>query len=111
MLRLMELPEPERRAMGERGHDHMRAHYGLGRVVERWEELYREVLARKGPALAPRVSGVGGTDLALRRRRRSGGRRATEDLQILLPEVQPAPAHRVVQLAIRRRSSAPVRPA
>ena len=61
MLRLMELPLPERRSMGDRGHGHIQSHYGLGRVAERWEELYREVLARKGLVLAPRVSGVGGS--------------------------------------------------
>jgi glycosyltransferase involved in cell wall biosynthesis len=48
MLRLMELPEDERRAMGGRGHDHVRQHYGLARVVERYEAAYREVLRRKG---------------------------------------------------------------
>jgi glycosyltransferase involved in cell wall biosynthesis len=53
MLGLMGLPMPERRAMGDAGHQHVRSHYGLGRVAERWEELYREVLARKGLALAP----------------------------------------------------------
>jgi glycosyltransferase involved in cell wall biosynthesis len=53
MLRLMELSETERRAMGDRGREVIRAHYGLNRVVERWEELYRDVLARKGLTLAP----------------------------------------------------------
>ena len=53
MLRLMELSETERRAMGDRGREVIRAHYGLNRVVERWEELYRDVLARKGWTLAP----------------------------------------------------------
>jgi glycosyltransferase involved in cell wall biosynthesis len=47
MLRLMNLSEAERRALGERGRDHIRTNYGLHRVVERWEELYREVLAEK----------------------------------------------------------------
>jgi len=56
MLRLMALPESDRRAMGERGRERVRNRYGLGRVVERWMELYREVLARKGLALAPPVS-------------------------------------------------------
>jgi glycosyltransferase involved in cell wall biosynthesis len=51
MLRLMELPETQRRRMGGRGREHIRAQYALSRVVERWEALYREVLARKG--LAP----------------------------------------------------------
>jgi glycosyltransferase involved in cell wall biosynthesis len=53
MLRLMRLPEVERRAMGERGHDHVRSRYGLGVMVERWEHLYREVLAENRPTLAP----------------------------------------------------------
>jgi glycosyltransferase involved in cell wall biosynthesis len=48
MLRLTGLPEARRRSMGDRGHDHIRTHYGLGRVAERWEEVYREVLGRKG---------------------------------------------------------------
>src|SRR5262245_29260894 len=52
LLRLMALPEAERRAMGARGHDHVRQHYGLGRVVERYEAAYREVLRRKGAAAA-----------------------------------------------------------
>jgi glycosyltransferase involved in cell wall biosynthesis len=55
MLRLSGLSERERRAMGERGREHIRTHYDLGRVAERWEELYREVLARKGLALAPQL--------------------------------------------------------
>jgi glycosyltransferase involved in cell wall biosynthesis len=53
MLQLMELSETERRSMGDRGRDVIRAHYGLNRVVERWEELYRDVLARKGLTLGP----------------------------------------------------------
>jgi glycosyltransferase involved in cell wall biosynthesis len=53
MLRLTRMDEPQRRALGERGRQHIQAHYGLARVAERWEELYREVLARKGLALAP----------------------------------------------------------
>jgi glycosyltransferase involved in cell wall biosynthesis len=48
MLRMMGLSETQRRSMGERGREHVRTHYGLGRLVERWEDLYREVLARKG---------------------------------------------------------------
>jgi glycosyltransferase involved in cell wall biosynthesis len=51
MLRLMALDPPARRAMGDRGREHVRAHYELHRVVERWEELYREVQERKGLAL------------------------------------------------------------
>ncbi|MGN6391246.1 MAG: glycosyltransferase [Gemmatimonadales bacterium] len=48
MLRLMSLGESERRAMGARGRERVLSVYGLTRVVERWEALYREVLARKG---------------------------------------------------------------
>ncbi|HUR96232.1 MAG TPA: glycosyltransferase [Gemmatimonadales bacterium] len=56
MRRMMELPASERRAMGERGREHVRSQYGLQRVVERWEDLYRAVLARKGRALEPSLS-------------------------------------------------------
>ena len=47
MGRLMELPEHQRRSMGARGREHVRTHYGLQRVAEQWEALYREVLSRK----------------------------------------------------------------
>jgi glycosyltransferase involved in cell wall biosynthesis len=53
MLRLTRMPESERLGMGERGREHIREHYDLARVAERWEGLYREVLARKGPPPAP----------------------------------------------------------
>ena len=56
MLRLMELDERERKAMGERARDQVQAHFGLARTVERWEELYREVLSRNGFALAATLS-------------------------------------------------------
>jgi glycosyltransferase involved in cell wall biosynthesis len=56
MLRLMNLPEPQRRAMGQSGREHVRSHYGLGRMVEQWEDLYCEVLSRKG--LVPRAGAV-----------------------------------------------------
>ncbi len=49
-LRLMSLSEADRRDMGRRGREHVRAHYGLDRVAEQWESLYREVAARKRPA-------------------------------------------------------------
>lgn len=56
MLRLMALPEGERRAMGEDGRDHVRSSYGLHRVAERWERVYRDALARKGVTLEPSAS-------------------------------------------------------
>jgi glycosyltransferase involved in cell wall biosynthesis len=48
MLRLMALPETERRAMGARGREQVRREYGLERVVDRYETIYRGVLDRKG---------------------------------------------------------------
>ena len=56
MLRLMGLSPAERRAMGERGRENIRIHHGLTRMVDQWEDLYREVLARKGLVLAPTLS-------------------------------------------------------
>ncbi len=53
MLRLMEQAPERRRDMGECGREHVRVHYGLGRVVERWQDLYRQVSVRKGLNLAP----------------------------------------------------------
>lgn len=55
MLRLCRMPAEERRRMGERGRDHIRTHYDLGRVAERWEALYLEVLAQKGLGPAPQI--------------------------------------------------------
>ena len=52
MLRLSALPDTERRRMGGRGREHIRTHYGVQRLADRWEELYREVLTRKGLAVA-----------------------------------------------------------
>jgi glycosyltransferase involved in cell wall biosynthesis len=52
MLRLIALPDAQRRPMGERGCEHVRASYGLSRVVDRWLEIYRGVLERKGISLA-----------------------------------------------------------
>jgi glycosyltransferase involved in cell wall biosynthesis len=37
--------------MGERAREHVRRHYDLSRIVDRWEELYRELWARKGLAV------------------------------------------------------------
>jgi glycosyltransferase involved in cell wall biosynthesis len=60
MLRLMELSDAQRASMGQRGRQRVRTEYGLRRVVDRWEELYREVLVRKGRGLAPAASQAGG---------------------------------------------------
>jgi glycosyltransferase involved in cell wall biosynthesis len=56
MLRLMQLPESERRAMGARGRERVRSEFGLSRTVERWEQVYREVLSRKGLDPRPAAS-------------------------------------------------------
>ena len=56
MLQLMGLSDEQRRAMGERGREHVRANYGLHRVAERWERVYWDALARKGLTLEPSAS-------------------------------------------------------
>jgi glycosyltransferase involved in cell wall biosynthesis len=56
MLQLSSVPEPERQQMGRRGREHVRTHYGLARMIDRWEELYHDVLTRKRPQLAPALS-------------------------------------------------------
>ena len=50
MLRLIRRPRPNG-TRWESGREHVRLHYGLARVVDRWEEVYREVWARKGIAV------------------------------------------------------------
>jgi glycosyltransferase involved in cell wall biosynthesis len=56
MLRLMELPATERRALGDRGCERVRTLYGLSQTVERWEQLYRQVLSRNGLSPSPPLS-------------------------------------------------------
>lgn len=48
MLRLAALPEAERAAMGKRAREHVAAKYRFEGIVERWENLYAELLERKG---------------------------------------------------------------
>jgi glycosyltransferase involved in cell wall biosynthesis len=48
MLRLMSLSEEERWRMGKLARQHIEARYSLDRVVNQWEALYRELLAKKG---------------------------------------------------------------
>lgn len=64
MLRLGRLDPAARRAMGQRGRAHVRADYGLRRVADRWEAIYRDVLARKGRVVDAEAPG---TDLSARR--------------------------------------------
>ena len=46
--RIMAMPEEERKRMGEAGRAHVEANYSLEHVVSLWEELYTELLSRKG---------------------------------------------------------------
>jgi len=48
MEKMMALPKEKRLEMGEAGRAHIKANYSLERVVDQWEELYRELLQRKG---------------------------------------------------------------
>lgn len=48
MVRVMDLPQEERLRMGKAGRRHVEANYSLDRIVDQWEALYRELLARKG---------------------------------------------------------------
>ena len=48
MMRLIALPDAERRSLGERDASTCGLRYGLSRVVDRWLEVYRRVLERKG---------------------------------------------------------------
>lgn len=48
MIKMMNLPEPERKAMGQAGRVYIEANYSLEKVVDRWEALYKELLTKKG---------------------------------------------------------------
>jgi len=47
MLRLMSLPQDERKHMGERARRYIEDNFALERIVDRWEQLYHELLSRK----------------------------------------------------------------
>lgn len=46
MLRLMDLPPVKRQRMGEHGRKYIEKNYSLEQIVERWEALYKELLAK-----------------------------------------------------------------
>jgi glycosyltransferase involved in cell wall biosynthesis len=48
MLRLMALPPEQRLAMGQAGRAHVMANFDIERIVDRWEQLYLQLLERKG---------------------------------------------------------------
>ena len=50
MLRVMNLSEADRSAIGQAGRAHVVQNFDLERVVDRWEALYRELLQQKGIA-------------------------------------------------------------
>jgi glycosyltransferase involved in cell wall biosynthesis len=53
MLKLAALPIAERRALGQRGREHIQTHYALPRIVDLWEELYQGLVAgRKAGVLS-----------------------------------------------------------
>ena len=43
----MNLPEPERKAMGQAGRSYIDEHYSFEKVVDRWENLYEELLIKR----------------------------------------------------------------
>ena len=47
MRRMMNLPGQQRRVMGLAGKAHVEAKHGLKNVVDRWEDLYREIVDRR----------------------------------------------------------------
>ncbi len=48
MEKMMALSHEERREKGKAGRTHIEANYSLERVVDQWEELYKELLEKKG---------------------------------------------------------------
>jgi glycosyltransferase involved in cell wall biosynthesis len=48
MLRLMTLPRDVRGHMGERARQYIEKKFSIERIIDRWEELYRELLQKKG---------------------------------------------------------------
>ncbi len=48
MEKMMALSDEERFEMGKSGKAHIEANYSLERVVDQWEELYKELLQKKG---------------------------------------------------------------
>lgn len=48
MQRMVNMGESERLQMGAAGRQHIIENYSMERVVQQWEELYRELLSRKG---------------------------------------------------------------
>ncbi len=60
MSELSMLPSEARRAMGENARQHAERAFGIEGVVDRWETLYRELLAKKGRTQALGRADAGG---------------------------------------------------
>lgn len=54
MLHLMQLPEAERTAIGQAGRAHVVANFDIERIVDRWEQLYNQLLEQKGFTTSPK---------------------------------------------------------
>jgi len=48
MEKMMALPHEERCEMGKAGRAHIEANYSLDQIVDQWENLYKELLQKKG---------------------------------------------------------------
>ena len=59
MLRLAGRSAEERRKLGRRGREHIEAHYSLPHIVDLWEQMYRELLQRKGRTLSGTTAAQG----------------------------------------------------
>ncbi len=53
MSRMMQLPFRERQAIGERARQHVVEHFSLESVLDRWEQLYADLLERKSRRTDP----------------------------------------------------------
>ncbi len=53
MRRMMDMDERERTQMGDSGRQHILENYSMERVVQQWEDLYHDLLSRKGVTIAP----------------------------------------------------------
>lgn len=48
MLKMMDLPEEARQAMGAQGRIYVQEHYGLDKILDEWERIYEGLMQRKG---------------------------------------------------------------
>jgi glycosyltransferase involved in cell wall biosynthesis len=53
MMKLAALSPPARRDLGQRAREHIESNFALPHIVDRWEELYRGLMAGRNPAGLP----------------------------------------------------------